>query len=114
MGYFSTGVGMARVSDGSVRELSQALFVGWEGRGTLFIEDGGLIECCRGVLGHRAGSVVATVTGAGSIWNCSFGIRVGQYTGQCTLLIENGGVVNAPDSVIGYELVWIIPSPSQA
>ncbi len=104
IGYQPTGVGTARVGGGSVWELSEALFVGYEGRGTLFIEAGGQIESAAGVLGHRAGSVgMATVTGAGSIWNCRFGMRVGQYTGQCTLLIENGGVVNAPNSVIGYD-----------
>ncbi|MDQ0301180.1 autotransporter outer membrane beta-barrel domain-containing protein [Ancylobacter polymorphus] len=80
------------------------LGVGYEGNGTLNIEDGGTVESGAGVVGYNAGSSgTATVTGAESLWNTGIEyLYVGQF-GSGTLTIEDGGEVSSAKTFIGNE-----------
>ena len=80
-----------------------SLFVGFNGTGTLSIEDGGLVSnASDGVIGTFSGSSgTAIVTGAESQWNNDGSLTVGS-SGTGTLNVENrGGVSSEGSSAIG-------------
>jgi len=76
---------------------NDSLFVGNTGTGSLTIENGGVVETYRGVVGWGGGSNGnALVRGAGSSLTTTEGLRVGSHSnavGQLT--VENQGVVHA-------------------
>jgi T5SS/PEP-CTERM-associated repeat protein len=73
------------------------LTVGNTGTGTLTVSAGGAVTSRQSIIGNQNGSIgTVTVTGAGSTWNSTEYIHLGQ-TGNAagTLSISNGGKVNA-------------------
>ncbi len=80
------------------------LSVGYYGRGTLDITDGGAIDNRDdGYIGDQPGSIgVATVSGAGSTWNTRHSLHVGDY-GHGTLNITDGAEVTSGYGRIGNQ-----------
>jgi fibronectin-binding autotransporter adhesin len=77
------------------------LGAGWNGTGSLTIQDGITVTSNSGYLGYHSGSTgLATVNGTGSKWTNSNHLNVG-YSGSGTLIIKNGGTVNGGGH-IGY------------
>ena len=73
---------------------SSDLFVGFDGNGTLTIQNGGTVSDRIGYIGRNASSTgTATVDGAGSTWINSTNMVVG-HSGNGTLNIQNGGSVS--------------------
>ena len=101
LGGSSTGVATV-TGAGSQWNNSTGLSVGgFGGNGTLNVEAGGVISNADGSIGGGLLSTgVATVTGAGSQWNNSADLNVGQV-GNGTLNVEAGGVVSNATGVIG-------------
>jgi T5SS/PEP-CTERM-associated repeat protein len=107
-GFFGATLGNQSGSQGTVTVnggtlnvttgLSGILLVGENGIGTLTIENGGTVTDAFSAIADLSGSAgsSATVTGAGSTWNLSFGgVTVGQGdTGSLSILA--GGTVNIP------------------
>lgn len=78
-------------SSGSVGDLG----VGYQGNGSLNIRDGITVNSQSGYLGYYSGSTgVATVDGAGSIWNNSGSLNVGLF-GNGELNITGGAYVSS-------------------
>ena len=82
------------------------LGAGYQGAGSLTIQDGVAVASANGFLGYLPGSTgTATVSGAGSAWTTSNSLYVG-YSGSGNLSIANGGNVNNTyyfsGSYIGY------------
>ncbi len=91
-----TGVGSAWTNWG-------ALMVGWDGTGTLNVEDGGEMSSSSAYLGISSGGSgtgTATVTGAGSQWTNGGPLVVGD-SGTGTLTVENGGQVSNATGYLG-------------
>ncbi|MBE3134831.1 MAG: hypothetical protein IMZ55_15295, partial [Acidobacteria bacterium] len=87
---------------GSTWTLPGQLYVGFEGGGTLAVQNGGQVsntDCFLGSWGESSGA--ATVDGSGSTWALSGQLCVG-YEGAGTLTIRNGGQISSTVSVIGY------------
>jgi outer membrane autotransporter protein len=77
------------------------LYVGWEGRGQLTIENGGRVSVPVGFIGTKAGSVgTVTVSGAGSTWANSDQLQIG-ISGTGTMNVEDGGAVSNTIGFIG-------------
>ena len=77
-----------------------ALGAGWEGAGSLTIQDGINVSSSYGYLGYGNGSTgVATVSGKGSTWTPQW-LVVGN-SGTATLNISHGGIVNGSGCNIG-------------
>jgi T5SS/PEP-CTERM-associated repeat protein len=101
---YNQGNGAVRVTGiGSQWNNTSNLFVGYQGSGSLKIENGGVVRNNNyGEVGFLGGSnATATVTGTGSQWNSSSFLTVG-YQGNGTLNIENGGVVSSVGGFMGY------------
>ncbi len=72
------------------------------GANQLIVRQGTVVEFEQGYLGSAPDSTsVATVTGAGSTWNNTSALIVGDY-GTGTLNIEDGGTVNSSYGLLGY------------
>ncbi|WP_268968722.1 autotransporter outer membrane beta-barrel domain-containing protein [Tritonibacter mobilis] len=105
---FASGVsGSAEVSGkssggpASTWTMTDRLFVGEAGTGTLTIEDGGIVKNTLGEIGKSTGSEgTATVSGDGSIWKNSDELYVG-FDGNGTLDIDLGGAVENTNGYIG-------------
>jgi T5SS/PEP-CTERM-associated repeat protein len=104
-GYIGSGSGLNGTVTvdgvGSTWTSSGYLFVGSSGTGTLGITNGGTVNSgysnvvYRSCIGYPPGSNgTVTVDGAGSTWNNSGPLYVGEY-GMGTLGITNGGKVNS-------------------
>ncbi len=79
----------------------QGLIIGNIGKGTLTIENGGLVNSTGASIGFLGGSVGSVLVGGiGSQWNNTGDLIVGG-DGQGTLTIENGGVVNNGSGIFG-------------
>ena len=104
----SSYIGQNRGGDGTVTVTgagstlaNNALYVGYEGTGTLIIADGGTVTNSYGTIGWQVGSTgTVTVTGAGSTWTNSDDLSVGDG-GAGTLTIENGGKVSGTRGIVG-------------
>lgn len=69
------------------------LAVGYEGNGSLTIQDGIVVPSNSGYIGYKSGSTgVATVTGTNSTWANKYDLYVG-HDGDGTLAISAGGTV---------------------
>jgi T5SS/PEP-CTERM-associated repeat protein len=101
LGHHSMGVGSVNINGaGSTWTSNNKFWVGENGSGTLTIQNGGsLITDGTNGLGGTASSIIGTfagstgmvtVTGAGSTWNNSNELTVGN-SGNGTLVIANGG-----------------------
>jgi len=79
------------------------LGVGYYGKGTLLIENGGTVSSAEGNIGWQASSTnsSATVTGTGSTWTNSLDLDVGG-SGTGSLTISDGGAVNNRNGTIGH------------
>lgn len=106
-GYLGWGAGTegsaSITSVGSKLTISDELYVGREGDGSLIIEAGGIVSNNTGYLGNNIGTEgTALVTGAGSRWvnNTLF---VGG-SGSGTLEIEDGGQVTNGTTYVGDAL----------
>ncbi len=76
------------------QDATGGLGIGWKGGGSLIIRDGVTIESAFGYVGYGQGSTgTATVSGAGTTWNCHGDLLVG-YRGAGTLDILDGAQVN--------------------
>lgn len=119
VGYFGTGtlnitdggsvnstygyIGLASGSTGTVNvegasstwtNSSSALYVGYEGTGTLNVTDGGTVENTDGYIGYFSGSTgTVTVDGTDSEWTNSDDLFVGK-NGTGELEITDGGLVS--------------------
>ena len=97
-----SGVGSNWVVSGN----PQSYFsVGYEGIGTLVIENGGTISSVNGYIGHRDGAQgTATITGAGSEWTIDGNLTLGGFSGGATtavgsLTLNDGGAVIVTNNV---------------
>jgi fibronectin-binding autotransporter adhesin len=92
----------AVVVNGSVLQVSSALFVGEYGyNGTLTITNGGQVYSGSGYVAYDSSynrissNNVATVTGSGSVWSNSGDLSIGiPYTTENSLIVANGGAVS--------------------
>ncbi len=102
IGVNSSSIGTATVRGaGSTWTSSGSLTVGFQGTGTMTIEDGGSVSNAPGTIGSTLDSTGdVTVTGAGSIWANSSTLTVGN-SGAATLAIEAGGSVSNTSATIG-------------
>jgi T5SS/PEP-CTERM-associated repeat protein/autotransporter-associated beta strand protein len=101
LGYASGSAGTAMVDgSGSIWTLSQPLFVGNSGAGTLSITNGGHVANATSVwLGDNHGSAgTAIVNGSGSTWFCNGDLFIGN-SGAGAMAISAGGQVT---NSIGY------------
>lgn len=106
IGYLAGSTGEVTVSGvGSTWIIRRDTFVGDGGAGSLIVRDGGAVSTeITALIGNKIGSIGrALVTGAGSSWNISSTLHVGNY-GDGALRIEDGGVVNSSTSSIGAVL----------
>jgi len=70
------------------------LAAGYQATGILSVHDGVIINSANGYLGYNAGANgTAVVDGAGSAWNISGKLNVGN-SGAGMLTISNGGIVS--------------------
>jgi T5SS/PEP-CTERM-associated repeat protein len=82
---------------------ASTLGAGFRGLGSLTIADGFRLPSQSGYIGYHSGSTgTATVTGAGSGWDITWRLTVGQR-GQGSLAIESGGVVTAKSVSIAVD-----------
>jgi len=94
------GVGSIWNANGNT-SYGAALFLGYQGNGTLKIENGGQVLTDGVVIGQLSGSTgTATVDGSGSKWNVGGTSLIIGNAGNGTLMIENGGVVTSAAGVI--------------
>jgi T5SS/PEP-CTERM-associated repeat protein len=78
--------------------------IGSDSQGEMVISSGGIAQCSDGILGsYSVGNGTATVTGNGSVWNCSAGLyiggaaQIGGNPGAAGLLtINSSGTVQTP------------------
>ena len=101
LGEGSGSTGTATVTGaGSWWRAAFALYVGYEGAGTLMVSDGGRVVSYDGTLGHESGSNgTVTVTGAGS-WGMTEFLTVGHH-GAGTLTVSDGGRVASDNGYLG-------------
>ncbi len=98
-GYVGYGSGTAQgtatvTGSGSTWTNSGAVYVGYYGRGTLNISQGGQVSNGLAYIGYYSGSQgTVSVTGSGSKWT-NTDLYVG-YNGTGTLTVSNGGLVEA-------------------
>ncbi len=102
--YDPASAGTATVTgDGSTWTNSNAIYVGYDGNGTLNVEAGGRVSSTWGHLGYSSGSTgTATVTGDGATWTISGSLDVGEE-GTGTLNIEAGGRVSNSNGHLGCD-----------
>jgi T5SS/PEP-CTERM-associated repeat protein len=102
----SIPVSTGTVSINLTQSSSGCLGAGWNGAGSLTIEDKLAVSSSTGYLGYHAGATgVATVSGSGSSWSTgSAGLYVG-YGGDGTLAITDRGAVSGSygNAYLGYE-----------
>lgn len=80
---------------GSTLTVGQALEVGWIGKGTLNISNGGVVTSGDGRLASGEGSAgTVTIDGAGSAWNSSGIVTLGNF-GNGVVTVRNGGTISA-------------------
>ncbi|MCB1227021.1 MAG: hypothetical protein KDK99_14485 [Verrucomicrobiales bacterium] len=113
IGDTAVGNGVVLVNGaGSTVTVGDELYVGLQGTGQMTVSGGGVVTSAYGTIGSafNSGSGLpsngsATVTGAGSVWNNTQRLYVGD-AGNGTLNVRNGGVVNATAGpvVIGRSL----------
>jgi outer membrane autotransporter protein len=108
IGYDNVGTATVSGTDGSGHastwKNSGDLYVGYNGAGTLTVENGGKVENGDGYIGfYSNGSVAgsATVSGVGSAWTNTGDLTVGVY-GIGNLTVANGGIVSNANAAIGY------------
>lgn len=89
---------------GSAWSNSDDLYIGFDGTGTLSIDDGGAVDNVNGYIGYFSGAASGrvTVTGSGSIWTNSQDLTIGD-SGAGTLIISNGGTVNSASGYISND-----------
>ncbi|PDS75805.1 autotransporter domain-containing protein [Rhizobium sp. L43] len=89
---------------GSTWTNSDDLYVGFDGSGTLTIDDGGAVDNINGSIGYFSGAAsgTVTVTGSGSTWTNSQDLTVGD-SGAGTLIISNGGTVTSASGYISND-----------
>jgi outer membrane autotransporter protein len=79
------------------------LYVGFDGDGTLTIEDGGAVSNSYAYIGFASDSTgTATVTGENSSWNNS-GALIAGFRGDGTATIADGGTVSANSIYVGLD-----------
>jgi T5SS/PEP-CTERM-associated repeat protein len=97
----ATGV-VAVAGTGSTWTIDNSLYLGYLGKGTLSISDGGVVTSESGFLGHDSSSMgTVTVVGGGSQWINTYDSYVGFY-GSGLLRIADGGVASTDSVLIGY------------
>jgi len=102
---FATGIvevnGSSAGGTASKWAVTNNLFVGVFGNGTLNVLNGGLVTSRQGVIGGISGSVgVATIDGSSSMWTVTNGLIVGN-NGTGTLIVRNDGQVQAGSVTVG-------------
>ncbi|WP_266076981.1 autotransporter domain-containing protein [Brucella intermedia] len=105
--------GTSMTGNASTWKNSLYLFLGYESRGTLTIEDGGRVESTESFVGYLSGAADSNVTVSGtdaagnaSTWHNSGDIAVG-FGGSGTLTIADGGKVSAGDGAGGTGTVYL-------
>lgn len=108
MPFVPTGPGDVTVTGtGSLLEAGTMFSVGYNGDGTLRVEDGGHVASTGpngsyiGVFAEGTGAGSATVTGNGSQWTEVGRLYVG-LNGQGDLLVDDGGQMFSNEGFIGY------------
>ncbi|MCD4824621.1 MAG: PEP-CTERM sorting domain-containing protein [Phycisphaerae bacterium] len=103
IGYNSGSTGEVTVNGlGSTLTVSDSLWIGWEGSGTLNITGGGRVNSGSAFFDGRNDSLPeATVSGPGSTWtiNGSLWLSNGNNPSLCTLNITNGGLVTVGENI---------------
>jgi T5SS/PEP-CTERM-associated repeat protein len=94
----SSGGTVTVTGSGSTWAGSGALYVGYAGKGTVSIRNGGAVANTSGYLGYSSGSSgTVTVDGSGSAWTCSGDLYVGGSSsgagGTGAITVQNGGQV---------------------
>jgi len=98
------GEGMLRVTGtDSELDVTDGLYVGYTGTGTLDVNDGGTVDSGAGYIAYLADSSgSATVSGMGSSWTPD-SLAVG-YVGGGSLEVSSGGLVDTDEFIVGdYE-----------
>lgn len=95
--------GEARVTGAGSEWLSDHLYVGFQGKGILTVENGGKVGSDVINIAHRQGSEgMVTITGAGSMVAAEDLLTVGRF-GKGTIIVEKGGRLESYLGYIGYD-----------
>ena len=98
LGYQASSIGSALISGDDTIWTNSLLFVGYEGEGSLVIQEGARTKSNSSVVGFAANSVgTATVTGSGSIWEPN-GIEVG-LDGIGSVIVNSGAEILSDSAV---------------
>lgn len=102
LGLNAGSTGSATVSgSNSVWNVSEQMYVGYAGAGTLTVQDAGVVTNGFAYLGYEPNSSGnVTVTGNGSLWDTNGNLFVGNL-GAGELLIEAGGEVTTYGGLVG-------------
>ncbi|QUS57106.1 autotransporter domain-containing protein [Pseudovibrio brasiliensis] len=102
IGSLSGSTGTVEVSGtGAIWGISDTLFVGHGGDGTLTISDGSAVSDVNGFIANSRGSIgTVEVTGTGSTWSNSSTLYVGE-DGDGTVAVSDGGAVSSRNGYIG-------------
>ncbi len=105
LGYDGGSTGTATVSGAGSRWENYSMYVGYQGAGSLRIQNGGTMSTTTFVhLGQQSGSTgAAVISGAGSHLNV--GDLIVGYSGNATLDITNGGRVST--TYKGSSIFWV-------
>lgn len=84
---------------GSALTVGQALEIGWTGKGTLDIRNGGVVMSGEGRIATNEGSSgIVTIDGAGSRWTSSGVVKIGTF-GNGIVTVRNGGAISAAGGI---------------
>jgi T5SS/PEP-CTERM-associated repeat protein len=103
IGHGSRSSGVVSVAGtGSTWTNGSSLLVGYGGKGSLLITNGGSVSNWDSLIGANFGSTGSvTVDGIGSNWTGTAQLTVG-FSGSGTMSITNGGSVSSTDPLVGY------------
>ncbi len=102
LGYTAAGSG-AIVADNAILSIADRIGVGYNGTGSLTIRNGATVDSDGAILGwNSAATGTATVTGAGSRWDNTGTLYVGNL-GDGFLTIADGAAVTSTDGYVGTE-----------
>lgn len=103
VGYSATNTSAATINgSGSRWDNSSSLHIGYQGAGTLNIESGAIVTSVDGFVGEDNGLMegLVNISGAGSAWNASGDLSVGE-AGRGNFNLREGGAAESTNASLG-------------